>query len=370
MAQYLYQTRLSDHLALTPEDYLIATGCVLCRSGPQQYLVSELDESSNSDEPVTVNRPVEEVTAPTFLASLPGKSFVVNHPSSGLITSDTHSWSTRGTVLRAYISDKRDDDGNVLILGDIAIHDPTAIQRVLNGQRQLSVGYKYELEQGADGGLSMKNLIANHVALCDFGRAGNAMIMDNAVEKMLRENVKPEDEDDEDQIPMAKTKMATDEEQSARIDRLCSLLEQLLSRKAADDALVPVATLPKSERPENPIVDDLRRLRATVTQCGDKGAIDAYNAAMIAAKAGNAQPAEQFISAYDSAIGAGAPSFGEMVSKRGRELMDGKLPSEGTEYSTIPRERAALDSRGKTESYEELLARVGKQMRSQKFQRS
>jgi hypothetical protein len=366
MAQYLYQTRLSDHLALTPENYLIATGCVLCRSGGQPYMRSELDEDSNDNTLVNVNRPVAEVTSPKFLASLPGKSFVINHPSDRFVTADTHAWTSRGTVLRAYVGDEKDPDGNTLVLGDICIHDPVAIQRVLDGQRQLSVGYKYELAKGAEG-LEMRNLVANHVALVNHGRAGNAVIVDqNGVEKMLSRQIKTEDEDE---IPMPKSKDQDQDVLCAKVDRLCALLEQLLSRKAADDSLVPAPVLPKSARGENPVVDDLRRLRSTVTQSRDKSAIDAYNAAMMAAKAGNPHPAEQFIAAYDRAIGAGAPSFGEMVSKRGRELMDGKLPSEGTEYSTIPQERAALDSRTKTESYEEMISRVGREMRCRTFPR-
>ena|SRR5277367_276279 len=66
---------------------------------------------------------------------------------------------------------------------------------------------------------------------------------------------------------------------------------------------------------------------------------------------------------------SGAPTFGEMVSLRGQELIDGKLPSEETDYSAIPHERTALDSRAKTESHGDMVARVGKEMRCQTFPR-
>ena len=226
--QYAYATRLSDHLALTPERYLIATACVLARSGPQQYRRSEIDKSSSSDELVTVNRPVEEVTAPKFLASLAGKSFVVSHPAT-MITADSHSWSTRGTVLRAYVGNEFDPDGNTLILGDIVIHDPTAIQRILAGERQLSVGYEYDLEQSSDGSLEMRDLIANHVALVARGRAGNAMIVDGEMHLPPEGGVTFSETEDEDLFPMTKTK---DTEPNARLDRLCTLLEKLLASKS------------------------------------------------------------------------------------------------------------------------------------------
>ena len=257
MSQYLYETRLSEHLALTPEKYLVATACVLCRSGEQQYRMSELDESSNSDEVVTVNRPVSEVTSPKFLASLPGKAFVVRHPSAGLLTADTHSWSSRGTVLRAYVGPDKDDDGNTLVLGDVIVTDPQAIRRILDGERQLSLGYRYELEQGADGVLQMTNLIANHCALVEAGRAGNAQIMDEAIgdddvaheiDQLTKGTADDEIPiEDEDQIPM-KTKTQNDQQDElcGRVDKLCALLENMLSSKGAnDDACFPLLRSPR-----------------------------------------------------------------------------------------------------------------------------
>jgi hypothetical protein len=401
MAQYLYETRISDHLALTPEKYLVATACVLTRSGEAQYRMSELVETSNSDELVTVNRPVSEVTSPKFLASLPGKSFVVTH-NAGMVNADTHAWSARGTVLRAYVGSDLDEDGNVLVLGDIVVTDPQAIRRILDGERQLSLGYKYDLAEGPNG-LEMKNLIANHCALVEAGRMSNAQIVDSALswgggenaeeflpggtgdtpipagaraavsidddeegqshQEQINELIKDEDED------IMKKTQDQNEDQNTRIDRLCTLLEQLLSRKAADETLVPVATLPESGRGSNPVIDDLRRLKPYVQASRNRAAIDAWNAAMVAAKRGVAAPAQQFIAAYDSGAVTSGPSFSEMVEKRGRELRDGKMPSERTDYSSIPRDRLAQDSQAKTESYQDMVARVGEKMQGAKFQR-
>ena len=385
MAQYLYQTRISDHLALTPEKYLVATACILCRSGTgdsaQQYRMSELDESSNSDQLVSVDRTVSEVTSPRFLASLPGKAFVVRHPATGLLTADTHSWSARGVILRAYVGDLPDENGNTLILGDVVVHDPDAIRRILAGERQLSVGYKYELAQGENGRLQMTNLIANHCALVEAGRAGNAQIMDAAIsdddvaheiDQLTKGTADDEIPiEDEDQIPM-KTKTQNDQQDElcGRVDKLCALLEQLLSRKAADETLVPVAALHESERGSNPVVDDLRRLRPAIQASGDRHAIDAYNEAILLAKRGNIAPAESLLSAYDGQP-SGAISFEEMVRLRGEDLRSGKLmPSEASDYSAAAAaERRALDSRPRTETYEETIRRVGREMQGSRFQR-
>ena len=373
--QYLFQTRISDHLAYTPEGYLLCTRCVLARSGTgdsaQQYRMSELDESSNSDQLVPVDRTVEQVTAPKFLASLPGKAFVVRHPSAGLLTADTHAWSSRGIVLRAYVSDQPDENGNVLILGDVIIHDPDAIRRVLAGERQLSVGYKYELAQGENGRLQMTNLIANHCALVEAGRAGNAQIMDQAIGDddvaheidQLTKGTADDEIPIEDEIPM-KTKTQNDQQDElcGRVDKLCALLEQLLSRKAADESLVPVATLPVSERGSNPVVDDLRRLRPAIQASGDRHAIDAYNEAIVLAKRGNIAPAESLLSAYDGQP-SGALTFEQLVRLRGDDLTSGRLlPSQPTDYSAAAAERHALDQKAERLSYGEMIKRAGERM--------
>jgi hypothetical protein len=429
MSQYLYQTRISDHLALTPEGYLIATACVLCRSGTQQYRKSELGERSDSDELVTVNRPVEEVTAPKFLASFPGKSFVVNHPSAGMVNADTHAWSARGTVVRAYVGTDKDDDGNTLILGDIVIHDPTAIRRVLDGQRQLSVGYRYELQQDANGGFEMRNLISNHVALVEAGRAGNAQIMDAALswgggvnnetilpggegdgpmsagarkavaideptahQELINELTPGGESESEDEIPVDESEETMTPEQlkdaiaehvgptMARMNKLCDGLEALVRRRmksvdpddgqAEDDALVPAPALSKSERGENPVVDDLRKLRPIVAASGDRKAIDAFNTAMIAAKRGNPAPAEKLLSMLDST--APTLSWSDMLQIRSKELMEGKLPSEPTDYAAAAREqreRHALDAKAEPEDFTTMIKRFGEKQRNAKHQR-
>ena len=383
MSQYLYETRLSEHLALTPEKYLVATACVLCRSGEQQYRMSELDESSNSDEVVTVNRPVSEVTSPKFLASLPGKAFVVRHPSAGLLTADTHSWSSRGTVLRAYVGPDKDDDGNTLVLGDVIVTDPQAIRRILDGERQLSLGYRYELEQGADGVLQMTNLIANHCALVEAGRAGNAQIMDEAIgdddvaheiDQLTKGTADDEIPiEDEDQIPM-KTKTQNDQQDElcGRVDKFCACSKKALEPQSAQTMThcFPSPRSPRANAGAIPVVDDLRRLRPAIQASGDRHAIDAYNEAIMLAKRGNIAPAESLLSAYDGQP-SGAISFEEMVRLRGEDLRSGKLmPSEASDYSAAAAaERRAMDSRPRTETYEETIRRVGREMAGSKFQR-
>ena len=105
------------------------------------------------------------------------------------------------------------------------------------------------------------------------------------------------------------------ESMSARLDRLCALLEKLIgSSKSAEDLstarpgdnrekpstlgteLIPVD---RSERPTNPVIDSLRALRPYIQASGDRAAIDAFNSAMTAAKCGNVGPAERLLAVHD-----------------------------------------------------------------------
>ena len=95
------------------------------------------------------------------------------------------------------------------------------------------------------------------------------------------------------------------------------------------------------------MVDDLRRLRPAIQASGDRHAIDAYNEAIILAKRGNIAPAESLLSAYDGQP-SGAISFEEMVRLRGRELRDGKMPSEASDYSAA----AAAERRARIRVHE------------------
>jgi hypothetical protein len=411
MAQYAYATRLSEHIALTPEGFLVCTQVILCRSGVQEYLRSELQLSGRGDDRVAVYRPPEEVLDPVFIASLPGKPVCVGHPVSGLLSSENAAWSAKGTILTA----KRgpDIDGEVTLIGDVILTDPDAISRVQNGLREVSVGYTYALKDDPEHGLTMTTFRANHLALVSSGRASIAMIQDAAVpesyESMMKryhrtstpapapasqrarafdhdgpleslnapENTDPtrvNDESEDFEMTAEQLRDAiTAHPMMQRMNKLCDQLEKVLRRKAAgasseeatDSDLVSTETLPESERPQHPIVDSLRALRPFIEKYGDRAACDAFNSAMLAAKKGVIGPAQNLLAAYD---GAGAdPRFNvgqyqDEVNKRREEMLNG-TPRQGREASASgERRRIAEDQRADGESYEETIARTRRKM--------
>jgi Uncharacterized protein conserved in bacteria (DUF2213) len=434
VAQYTYATRLSEHVAETPEGYLLCTSCVLCRSGIQKYRKSELDPQSGTNTMVDVFRPPAEVTSRKFLGSISGKALTLDHPGS-LITALNHSWSARGTVLNARVGPE-DEDGNVTVVGDIVIHDPSTIEQVKSGLRQLSLGYNYDLAEGQQG-LEMRNLICNHCAIVAQGRAGNATIVDTvpampfeSYADMMRrfhrvnaqdatpaprqardavlswgggvnnERALPGGQGDERMPASAHTALAigsisteqpetatdeideenmttTDEAESinARLERLCALLEKLVSsRSAAEDisearpssaSLISVEALPESDRPQNPIVDALLGIKQAIADSGDEEAKVAWNNAWRAAKRFQVGPSRQLIAARDRQH-VPERSFQTAVDLRRAELLSGKHPSEASEDATQP----AQDRQSKPESYGERMNRAGQEMRDAKFQRS
>jgi hypothetical protein len=360
---YAYATRLSQNLAKTSEGYLLATNCVLARSGVQQYRRrSELGLEGGTDELVNVDRPVSEVTSRAFLGSLIGKALTSQHPSGGMLSPATHAQSAIGTVLAARVGEEPDSDGNVLVLGDVIVYDPTAITLIETGlQRQLSVGYVFSPYEGPDGQLEMRDLAANHLALVPRGRAGNAQIVDalplsaaptesytDMMARYHRKNAKeaapaPAPErpifayDNSDIAPLIteiqgghdkienedtmKTKDVTkDETSDSQLARLCQLLEAFLEKMGATTAATDFSAAKPNdgcEKPStlgtelipvtsgggagntNPVIDHLRTLRPYIQASGDRAAIDAYNDAIKAARRGNVGPAERLVSVYD-----------------------------------------------------------------------
>ena len=176
--QGYFGNQISTRLSQTPEGFLIAQGAVLCRSGWQSYRGVELNLSDFNGQ-VDVYRSPEEVLAPAFLASLEGKCVCDSHPTQFVDTSNAR-WVCCGHCQMI----RRGPDlpnGDVTVIGDLVVTDENLIRKIANGQRELSVGYSYQLRTDEVGEYEMRDMVANHVAVCDQGRAGSARILDHAL---------------------------------------------------------------------------------------------------------------------------------------------------------------------------------------------
>jgi hypothetical protein len=174
--QSYFGNQISTRLSTTPEGFLIAQGAVLCRSGFQTYRGVELNLSDFNGQ-VEVYRPPEEVLAPAFLASLEGKCVTDSHPTQ-FVDSSNARWVCSGHCQHVRQGPAL-ANGDVTVIGDLVVTDENLIRKIANGQRELSVGYEYKLRENEDGDFEMRDLVANHIACVETGRAGSARILDH-----------------------------------------------------------------------------------------------------------------------------------------------------------------------------------------------
>jgi len=359
VAQAYCGTRISDHIIRDNAGFLIATAPI-CRSGWQQYRLSELDPSSSSDEMINCWRDPSEVTSAATLASIEGKPVTLSHPAR-LVDPNSWAWSAKGHAQNAHVGTP-DEDGNVQLWADLHIQDQSLIDRIQSGTRDLSCGYEYEVDDGPQPGTyAMTQIRMNHVAVVPRGRSGTSKILDADGEMQLPTEGGVEFEtEDGDLFPednMAKTK-DKNEDEGGQVQRLCELLEKLLGKlseaSTAEDVqpdLIPVVELAESERGKNPVVDALRAIRPFIQASGNRAAIDSFNTAMMAAKKGNIGPAERLIAACDRL--ESESSFQQAVDRR-RRLMLGEKTEETHDVRHHAEDRA--------ESYQSTVDRVRRRM--------
>lgn len=291
MARAYYADRISPNMARTPERFLILLGQTIGRSGWQQYYANEIDKGSGSNGMVEVYRSPAEVVNPQHIASLEGKPVTMRHPAR-FVDSTTASYAGMGHLQNVRVG-PRDRDGNITLVADIHIHDDALIEMILSKQlRSISLGYTYDLDDGPrEGTYQQRNLVGNHCAIVESGRAGKATYITDA---------SPEGGDDMD---------------GKKIDRLCELLEKLLAQRESNDSdedgdirqeygagaknnipesdlghrLVPI-TGEGGEGNINPVaardaLQNLRKLRPFIEESGDRAAMDSLNRAIRTVKA-------------------------------------------------------------------------------------
>ena len=173
-----YGSKISPHLTRTPEGYLICLGVPICRTGSQEYLPQEIGVESDKSI-INVLRSPQEVFKPAAIASFEGKPVTDDHPPVGLDSSNYSSY-TKGVVQNVRRGTGEDDDKLVC---DIVIYDATLISKVEAGKREISCGYDCQYIDNGDGTWHQANIIGNHVAIVDSGRAGRDVAIKDAKPK-------------------------------------------------------------------------------------------------------------------------------------------------------------------------------------------
>ena len=172
-----YGYTISPNQIETGEGFLICKNVPIARTGSQDYLGRELGlADGNADKIIAVIRSPDEVFSESALASFEGKPVTNDHPPTLIGPDDVKTYEM------GHAQNVRRGSGEWAdyMIADLHIHDRDLIDAIQNGKREISCGYECDYVKNADGTYSQKNIIGNHVAVVDRGRAGKrAAILDS-----------------------------------------------------------------------------------------------------------------------------------------------------------------------------------------------
>ena len=163
-----YGNRISENISRRePEGYLLCLNVPVARTGMQEYLPEELGLGSGPGF-IQVYRPEEEVFAPETMASFEAVPVTNDHPADG-VDLDNIRRLQAGHAQNVRRGSGEEAD---LLLADLVITDERLIEAILNGKREISCGYTYELAE-ENGRYIQRKIRGNHIAVVDAGRAGS-----------------------------------------------------------------------------------------------------------------------------------------------------------------------------------------------------
>lgn len=167
--QYFFTTRLGNTRFEMADGSLLCKDVPIARTGAQVYEESELPGIiGDEDGEIVVTRNADEVFRPETLASFEGMAFTLGHPKDMVNPGNWKDYS------HGHIQNVRRGTGDQsdLMLCDIHIKTAEAIQQVMNGLEQISMGYDADYEQKGPGQARQHSIIGNHCAGVPNGRAG------------------------------------------------------------------------------------------------------------------------------------------------------------------------------------------------------
>lgn len=202
-----YGDKISNRIAKTPEGFLICQDVPISRTGYQEYLASEIMENPvNGHKIIPVFRPATEVFDIRSLASFEGKPVTNEHPDED-VTPDNYTRYACGHVQNVHPGEGEDSNK---VLADLYITDPSLINSILSGKREISCGYYAEEKRDASGKLCQTKIRGNHVAVVNSGRAGSKVrirdkraVYDYSEDELFEDACGYEDEDeilDDDEV--------------------------------------------------------------------------------------------------------------------------------------------------------------------------
>lgn len=176
--------QLSDHIAETPQGFLLCTDVAIARTGSQQYRSSEI--GLPGDTVVTVDRLEQDVFDDDVLSSFNGATVTMLHPSE-FVTVD--NWRD---VTMGHLQNPRRGTGDQshLLLGDMLVTGAEAIVQIKSGVREVSCGYDCQYVQDEAGQWRQTQIRGNHVAIVPRGRAGAECSIKDSIMKRVTDKIR------------------------------------------------------------------------------------------------------------------------------------------------------------------------------------
>lgn len=169
--------------SVTPEGFLVCHDVPIARIGTQIYGKDEVPVDPSPNGEIRIDRLPEEVFREDTIKSFEGKPITINHPDD-FVTPENWNRLSVGVTQNVRRGDGLLDD---LLLADLLITDKKAIDYVNKHLPQVSAGYEAAYEQTGTGRGLQRDIVGNHVALVERGRAGpRCSIQDHEGEKMKR----------------------------------------------------------------------------------------------------------------------------------------------------------------------------------------
>ena len=257
-----FADRISDNICKRePEGYLICLNVPIARTGTQQYLQDEIGQSGNST--VTVYRPEEEVFSEATMASFEGMPVTNDHPDAEEgVTVDNVQYLAKGHCQNVRRGTGKDKD---LLIADLVITDPGTIQDVMDGKREISCGYNYELHE-EDGKMIQRQIRGNHIAIVDKGRAGKRVCIKDSAPNNERRKSSMKKSHNRILAKML-AKFAVDAEPD-ELEEAVDAIEEITSEEPAPQEQPPVVEEGGADEGEDVIQMILSRLDALEQKMG------------------------------------------------------------------------------------------------------
>lgn len=167
--KYFVTARLSENMSETPEGFLVCPAVSIGRTGELEYGPGESPIEPGSDGIARVTRDAAEIFHPKTIASFEGKPLTIGHPEDFVNPQNWRQLSV-GTIQNVR---RGEGSEGCDLLADIIVTDAHAIALVKSGLREVSCGYEAEWTQTGVGIGKQTQIVGNHLALVEQGRAGS-----------------------------------------------------------------------------------------------------------------------------------------------------------------------------------------------------